>query len=550
MQIKSLCVAVSVAAAFGLSACGGSGGTGSTGADEKKTATAVKLPSGKDTLIIANGSEPPTLDPTKSQDTTSSAIIRQMFEGLVSTDKEGKTVPGLAKSWQSDDNKVWIFTLRDANWSNGEPITAHDAVFAFQRLTDPNTAAPYGTYLADAKVLNADKVATGKLPVSELGVKALDDKTLQITLSEAVPYFVDMLALPVVYPVPKSVVEKYGDKWLDINNLVVSGAYKLSEWSVNSHVTLQRNQAYYDNAKTSIEKVQFLPITSSNGMNRYYAGELDVNGVPPELIEKVRKEMPEQMITSPSLCSFYLEPNVTAKPLDDVRVRQALSMALERELIPGILKRDTPVGYQFTPLATQGALVSDPAWRSLDRKQLNEQALALLSEAGFSANNPLKFELMYSTSEVGKMLANAFVSMWKQNLGNVISVELVNQEWKTFLDTKNQGKFTIASAGWCADYNEPSTFLNILTTGNGNNSGRYTNPMYDQLLANTLKPGLSGDDRAKLYQQAEAVIAKDVALIPLYHSVSILLVKPYVNGFSDKNPLGDYLVKDLFFKQD
>lgn len=280
MNLKLTMLTATLVTALGISGC------------SSPSQPSASLPPNKDTLIIANGAEPATLDPQKSQDTTSSAIIRQMFEGLVMTDAQGKIIPGLAESWETTDNKVWTFKLRDVNWSNGDAISAHDAVFALQRLVDPATAAYYASYLVDAKVHNAEKVVTGDLPVDALGVKALDDKTLQITLDEPVPYLVDMLALPVAYPVPKAVVQAHGGGWLSLDNIVVSGAYRLSGWVVNSHINLERNPAYYDNANTAIKKVQFLPITSSAGMNRYMTGELDINGVPPEVMDKVRKDLP------------------------------------------------------------------------------------------------------------------------------------------------------------------------------------------------------------------------------------------------------------------
>ncbi|MDO4250493.1 MAG: ABC transporter substrate-binding protein [Moraxella sp.] len=548
---KPTTMMLALSMAVGLSACGEKQASTST-STENSTAGEIataKAPDGKDTLVIVNDAEPSSLDPQKSQDTNGSAIIRQMMEGLVVTDAEGKTVPGLAESWETPDNKVWTFKLRDAKWSNGDAITAHDAVFALRRLVDPNTAAYYASYLADAKVLGAADIANGKAPVETLGVKALDDKTLEITLTEAVPYFVDMLTLPVAYPVHQKSLEAHGDKWLDPKNIVVSGAYKLSEWAVGSHITLERNPNYYNNDKTTIEKAQFLPITAQNGINRYRAGEVDISKVPGEQLEKVKGETPNEVQTSPKLCTYYLEPNVAAKPLDDTRVRQALSMAVEREMIVKILKRGEPVAYQLTPMAVQGMTEVAPEWKALDQAARNEKAKALLAEAGYTAENPLKFEFLYSTSETGKLLSNAITSMWKQNLGGAVDAAQINQEWKTFLDTKNQGKFTMAFSGWCADYNEPSSFLNLLKTGNSNNTGKYSNPQFDTLLADTLKADTTPEARQQLYKEAELLISKDTAIIPVYSAISVRLIKPYVQGLSSKDPLDGYLVKDISFNK-
>ncbi len=546
-KFKPTLVGVAVATLF-LSACGGdkpeTTSSAPAGGSGEPTVATAKAPADKDTLVIVNGAEPSSLDPQKSQDTNGSAIIRQMFEGLVVTDTEGKTVPGLAQ-WETADNKVWKFTLRDAKWSNGDPITAHDAVYALRRLVDPKMATYYSSYLADAKVVGAADVAAGKAPLETLGVKALDDKTLEITLTEAVPYFVDMLALPVTFPVHQKTIEAHGDKWLDPANIVVSGAYKLSEWAVNSHITLERNPNYYANDKTTIEKAQFLPVTADSGINRYKADEVDITGVPGEQIEKIKGEYGSQMQTAPKLCTYYLEPNVSQAPLNDARVRQALSMAVERETIATILKRGEEPAYQLTPISVQGMADAAPEWKSLDQQARNEKAKALLAEAGYTPENPLKFEFLYSTSETAKIISTAINAMWKQNLGGAVDTAQNNQEWKTFLDTKNQGKFTLAFSGWCADYNEPSSFLNLLKTGNSNNTGKFSSPEYDQLMADTLKAETTPEARKEMYKNAELIIGKEGAIMPLYSAVSVRLIKPYVEGFSNKDPLDGYLVKDI-----
>lgn len=547
---KPAAATLALASLLGLTACGGDNSNSSApalsvGEGQTSIAATGTAPADKDTLVIVNGAEASSLDPQKSQDTVSSAIIRQMFEGLVSTDAEGKTVPGLAEKWETQDNKVWTFTLRDAKWSNGDPITAHDAVYALRRLVDPNTGAYYASYLADAKVVNAEAVATGKAPLTKLGVVALDDKTLQITLTEAVPYFIDMLALPVTFPVHQKTVETHGDKWLSPENIVVSGAYKLEQTVVGSHTTLVKNPQYYDAAKATIEKVQFLPVPADGGLNRYRAGEVDVSLVPGDQIQKVQSESGSELQVSPRLCTYYLEPNIAAAPLNDPRVRKALSMAIVRETFPLILKRGEEPAYQLTPLSIQGMQEAAPAWKSMDQEARNQKAKELLAEAGYTADKPLQFEFLYSTSETGKKLSSAINAMWTQNLGGAVKASQINQEWKSFLDTKNQGSFSLAMSGWCADYNEPSSFLNLLKTGNSNNTGKYSNPAYDNLLASTLSAEATDETRASAYKDLELLISEDTAVIPLYTAVGVRLVKPYIGGFSTKDPLDGYLVKNL-----
>lgn len=517
------------------------------GCSQNETIAPSPTSTTKDTIVIASGSEPATLDPQLAEEAVGLTIIRQMMEGLVLTDDDGKTIPGLAERWDNVDNKVWTFYLRDANWSNGEPITAHDAAFALKRLADPNTAAPYASYLADAKVLNADAIAEGKMSIDALGVVAVDDKTLQITLSEAVPYFADMMALPVTSPVPQKVVEQFGERWLDIDNIVVSGAYKLSNWIVNDNITLVKNDAYYNADNTKILNVKFLPVTGVGALNRYRTGEIDINGgIPPEQIEQVLKEIGNEAHKAPKLCNFYLSPNIKKAPFDDMRIRQALSMSIDRDAIVQMLKRGDTPAYQFTPAITNNMGEVLPDWHVMDNDARYAEAKRLLAEAGYGPENPLQFEFLYSTSDTGKMLSSAISSMWRQNLGGIVAASQLNQEWKTLLDNKRAGNFDLVFAGWCGDYNEASTFLNVLKSTSSNNAGGYNNLQFDTLLNNTLSEGA---DRQNLYEQAEAILAQETAVMPLYSPISVRLVKPYVEGFSNTDPLDYYYVKDLSFKQ-
>ncbi|MDO4441233.1 MAG: peptide ABC transporter substrate-binding protein [Moraxella sp.] len=504
----------------------------------------------KSHLTISNGSEPATLDPQKSSDTGSSNIIRQLFIGLTASDSTGKTIPSAAESWDNRDQKVWTFKIRQGlTWSNGEPLTAHDFVYALQRLTDPKTGAAYGEYLVDAKVQNAKAVSEGKVAPDALGVKALDDYTLEITLDEAVPYLPDLMLLPVTYAVPKSVIEQHGDKWLEPANLVVSGAYKLKEWTVNSHLTLERNTAYYDNANTKIETVSFLPIQGANEINRYKAGELDITaGIPSEQFAKIKSDHPDETKSSSNLCSFYLEYNSIKPPFTDPRVRQALAMMIDRDIITGqILARGEISSYQFAPKTLSGMTEIKPSWASQDSKAITEQAMKLLGDAGYSVTNPLKFEILYSTGEGAKRINAAIASMLKEQSGGVVDVSLINQEWKTLLDTRHSGKFNAVFAGWCADYNEPSSFYNVFRANNGNNSGKYKSAEFEQVLDQALK-AVSEEERNQLYHKAETILQKDNPAIFLYVPAKNYLIKTNIEASSLQDPLGGWLIKDWSIK--
>lgn len=499
-------------------------------------------------LVVNNAAEPESLDPHKVSGVPEAGIDRQMFEGLTNTDADGKTIPGMATSWESSDNKVWTFKLRDAKWSNGDPVTAEDFVYSLRRLVDPNTASPYSSYLVDAKIVGAEQIVEGKAGVDTLGVKALDDKTLQVTLSEPVPYFPDMMIHNSVKPVHQKTIEAFGDKWTDPANIVVNGPYKVSKWQVNDQIVLTRNPAYYDDANTKIDTVTMLAIPSSTtDVARYQAGEVDMtyNEIPTEQFASLKEQLGDELTVSPYLCTYYYEFNNVKPPFDDVKVRRALALALDRDtVVDKVIGQGQTAAYQLTPTATNGGVKNMPEWATWDKEKRLAEAKKLLNEAGYSESNPLTFELLYNTNDLHKKTALAVASLWKQSLG-FVDVNLINKEWKTYLDTRRNGNYQIARAGWCGDYNEASTFLNIVKTGNSNNHGKYSNANFDSLMAQTLKPGVTPEQRVDLYNKAEAQLDKDMPLLNVYHYVSPRLVKPYVIGFPMKDALNNWQAKDL-----
>ncbi|MDO4251095.1 MAG: ABC transporter substrate-binding protein, partial [Moraxella sp.] len=488
MTIKFAPTALLIAVTVGLFGCGGDKKTETPAKDTQKTSEGAASAAGelaeKQEIIINNSAEPESLDPHKVSGVPESNLLRQMLVGLTTTDASGKTIPGMATEWSSPDNKVWTFKLRDAKWSNGDPVTAHDFVFSFQRVVDPATVSPYASYLADVKVVNAQAIIDGQAKPDTLGVKAIDDKTLEVTLAEPVSYFPDTLFHTSVKPVNKKVVETHGDKWISAGNFVANGPYTLKDWKINEYIVLERNKNYYDDANTTINQVTFLAITQeTTDVDRYKAGEVDItaDSLPETQFQKLKTELGDQLKVSPKLCTYYYEFNHTKKPFDDVRVRKALSLALDRETITDkILNRGEKPAYQYNPEVISGMKNYTPEWKSWDKAKRIEEAKKLLTEAGYSTSNPLKFELLYNTSETHKKLAVAAASFWKDNLG-FVDVSLTNQEWKTYLETRRQQKFDMSRGGWCADYNEPSTFLNTFRINNSNNNGKYNNPEFDKL---------------------------------------------------------------------
>ena len=551
MNTKFMPSALLLALGAALVGCG-SDDKAATSTDAKKQDAAAAPAAGdlaeKQEIVINNAAEPESLDPHKVSGVPESNILRQMLVGLTTTDTEGNTVPGMATEWSSEDNKVWVFKLRDAKWSNGDPVTAHDFVYSFRRVVDPATASPYATYLAGLKVVNAQDIVDGKVKPDTLGVKAIDDKTLEVTLAEPVPYFPHALFHTSVKPVNQKVVEALGDQWTRVGNFVGNGPYTLKEWQVNERIVLERNPNYYDDANTTINKVTLLVIGSdTTDVQRYKAGEVDItaDALPPTQFKQLQSELGDEVKVSPKLCTYYYEFNHTKAPFDDVRVRRALSLVLDRDtIVDKILGQGQKVAYQFTPEATNGIKNHTPEWKSWDKAKRIEEAKKLLNEAGYSESNPLKFELLYNTNEQHKTLAVAAASFWKDALG-FVDVTLANQEWKTYLDTRRTQKHQMSRGGWCADYNEASTFLNTFLSTDSSNYGKYNSPAFDAIMAQTLGADVTPEQRAELYRQAEEVLDKEAATIFVYQYVAPRLVKPYVSGFATNDPQGQWHAKDL-----
>lgn len=503
-------------------------------------------------LVFNNSSNPATLDPQKMEGDVEGMLARQLFETLVTSDEKGNLLPGAAQSWEhSADFKTWTFNLRkDAKWSNGDPVVAGDFVFGFERLVDPKTASPYASYLDYLKIENANAVIRGEMPASELGVEAKDDYTLVLHLSESVPFADKLTEHYVLSPANPKVVAKYGDKWTLAGNLVGNGAFKLKKYIINEKIVLERNHNYWNDKKTSLNEITMLPIEqSTTDVARYRAGGEDMTGksLPSELYDQIKKDFPEELYVTPILCTYLYEFNTTKAPFNNEKVRQALKLSIDRNIITDkILKQGQIPAYGFTPpYINGGEAITPPAWAKLTQKERNEQALKLLSEAGFSKSNPLDFTLLYNTSDDHKKLAIAASSMWKKNLAGAVHVKLENQEWKTYLDSRHQGNFDVARAGWCADYNEATTFLNYYLSNSSNNTAFYKSKAYDDTVAQSYKED-TNEARAKDYAKAEQILDKDAPFIPLYSYVQPRLIKPYVKGFAHTHPGQIYYLKDVY----
>ncbi|HCH50920.1 MAG TPA: oligopeptide ABC transporter substrate-binding protein OppA [Proteus sp.] len=499
-------------------------------------------------IVINNGTEVSSLDPHKVEGAPESNIILNLLEGLVYVGPNGENIPGVAQRWETEDNKTWIFYLRDdAKWSDGTPVSAEDFVYSWRRLADPKTGSPYASYLEYAYVENIADILNGKKPPETLGIKAIDEHTLRVTLTQPIPYLVDMLNHTSLKPVKKDIVEKYGVNWTRPENFVGNGAYLLDNWVVNEKVTLKRNPLYWDNKNTIIEQAIFLPLSSeTSDINRYRSGEIQItnSAIPPVLYKKMKQEQPQNLHITPYLCTFFYELNNKRAPFDDVRVREAVKLSIDRQIIAEqIMGQGQIPAYTFTPSFIGNGNFKAPKWSSWTQQQRNERARELLKEAGFDSQHPLSFTLLYNTSDQNKQQAIAAASMWKKNIG--ANVTLQNQEWKTALESRNQGNYQVARATWCADYNEPTSFLNSFISTSSLNTIFYENKEYDQALENALL-AVDNGARHQLYQRAEALLDKDSAIVPIYYRVSVRLVSPTIGGFTGKDPF-DYTDLKRYF---
>ncbi len=515
------------------------------------TAMAAQVPQGtelaaKQELVRNNGNEPASLDPHKVESDVEFNIISDLFEGLVSVSPQGEIQPRLALKWENKDNLVWTFHLRPGiTWSDGTAITAQDIVWSGQRLVTPTTASPYASYPGNMHIANARDISEGKQPPETLGVKALDDTTLQVTLNQPNAAFLAMLAHPSLVPIDKVLVERFGDKWTKPEHIVTSGPYTLSKWVVNERIVAQRNPKYWDNEHTVINKVTYLPITSEAAdVNRYKAGEIDiVYTVPVNQFALLKKTMGSQLNVAPQLATYYYELNTTKPPFNDPRVRRALNMGLDKDIIADkVMGQGQRPAWLISQPDIGGVTLKQPDYASWPRDKRIAEAKKLLNEAGFNESHPLVFNLLYNTSETHQRIAIAASSMWKKNLG--VEAKLQNQEWKTMLDTMHTHNFDAVRYAWIADYDDAASFLNNFRTGDSENTSQYSNPAYDKALHDAAKAADTAA-RGKFYQQAEDLLAEDVPAIPVYHYVRTHLVKPWVGGF-EPDKLGYYYTKDMY----
>ncbi|MDP3173100.1 MAG: peptide ABC transporter substrate-binding protein [Phenylobacterium sp.] len=485
-------------------------------------------------LEYGNGSEPATLDPQSSSLIDEFAIIGDLMMGLTTDSPEAMPVPGMAERWEtSADGLVWTFHLRDAKWSDGAPVTADDFVYAYRRILEPKTASVYAYLVFLLK--NGQAVSEGKADPQTLGARALDPRTLELTLSHPAPYLPQLLKHTSFFPVPKHVVERYGDQWVRPGRYVSNGPYKLAAWRLGDYVQLVKNPLFYDAKNVCVDRVNFYPTTDSAlAERRVQRGELDLNtSFQSNRIDRLRKEMPTYVRTHPSLATSYLSFNTRDfAPFKDVRVRKALALAIDREFITSKLMRAGQIpAYAFVPPGTAN-YVFDAHMAGYGQAYPARQAEArrLLAQAGFGPDHPLKFQIKSASSNETLLLMQAIQADWKA-VG--VETSLQQNEGQIVFEAYRNRDFQVGSMGWYADYNDPVTFLALMRADTGaQNYGDYRNPAYDALLdAADHEP--DGMARAKLLSRAEQIMLDDQAIAPIYFVVNRALVSPKVTGWVD-----------------
>ena len=481
--------------------------------------------------------EPTSLSPLKLVGLPELQVLRDLYEGLLTQGPDGKVLPGVAERWESEDNQQFTFHLRpDARWSNGDPVRAADFVYGWRKLVDPKEAATFAWFAQLAHFTNVDEIVAGKLAPEALGVEALDDHTLRVRLSQPVPYFLSLLTHPSLSPLHRASMEQYGNQWTQPGKLVGNGAFVLSHRVVNEKLELTPNPYYWDRAHTVLTRVTFVPINQeSAATKRYLAGDLQITeSFPKELNQKLMKQIPGEVYTPEQLGTYYYAFNTQQAPLNDVRVRKALSYSIDRGLIANkVLGTGEKPAYHFTPDVTAGFEPAANLLSSSSQRELDEKARALLTEAGYGPTKPLKLTLLYNTAEIHKKMALAIASLWKQKLG--AQVELTNQEWKTYLDSRQSGQFEVIRSSWVADYNDPSAFLGLWRSHHSGNMARFANARYDELLALAAR-SQDERERARLFDEAETILLDEAPIAPIYQYTNARLIKPWLKGYPINNP--------------
>ena len=487
--------------------------------------------SGEKVITYNLGTEPETLDTATATGKPEATIQMAMFEGLTRLDENNIPVPGMAEKWDiSPDGLVYTFHLRDAKWTNGDPVTAEDFVFAWLRLLNPGTAAEY-SYQA-FYVKNGEKYNAGEVTADQVGVKAIDAKTLEVTLESSTPYFMSLTAFPNLYPLNKKVVEA-DEKWnTKIETLVGNGPFKIVNWEHNQKIELVKNPDYWNADDVKIDKVVMTMVESEDTeLSMFDSGQIDVAENPPT--QEVRRLLDEKIATMyPDLGIYYYMFNVKQKPFDDPKVRTAFAMAIDRQaIIDNVTQAFQKPAFAMVPYGIPDAVAGEDFREKGGNSYFAEdlaKAKQLLAEAGYPDGKGLpEIKILYNTNEAHQKIAEAIMEMWKQNLG--ANVTLTNQEWQVYLNSRKAGDYQVARAGWGADYTDAMTFLDMWMTDNGNNQTNWGSAEYDRLIK-VAKSEADPEIRIKAMHDAEKILMTDMPIMPIYFYTNVNMYKSHVKG--------------------
>ena len=532
---KLLALALSAVMVLSLAACGGD--------KEGGEATGTNFPgtADEDTYVVDFRAEPPELNSLLTSDVTSGDVLRMVISGLYRLDENDQPVPDLAEETEiSDDGCTYTMKLReDATWSNGEPVTAHDFVFAYQTICNPETGSVYA-YIVYDNLLHGNEVYEGKMDPSELGVKALDDYTLEVTFENPLPYAEHLLSFASYYPLNEKAYNEigadvYGD---EADKIVTNGAYTISEWVHEDHITLTANENFYDPDRCAIKNVKYLMLKDSNArLNAFQGGEVDVVNLTGDQMAQA-EELGIHTESYVDNSVWYLQYNLQHKEtgMDNVNIRKALMLAVDtKELCDNVLKDGSVPATGYVPTSINGGngeLYRDTAGDIIEPNV--EEAKTLLEkgleETGLTVEDLNKISLLTDDTDGARRTCQFLQEQWKANLG--IEVTINQQPFKNRLDAMQTGNFDVVLAGWVPDYNDPMTYLDMFMTTNGNNYGKYSNEQYDSLLTQAMKES-DFDERVSLLVQAEQLgIAEDVVVAPIYFQSTSYAVSDKVKNMT------------------
>ncbi|OEG00084.1 hypothetical protein BHF71_06470 [Vulcanibacillus modesticaldus] len=526
-----LFLAIVIVASVGLVACGTDTSDEPTEQSSTSGTTDKDKPAVEQKLRLNARTEPPSLDPGTATDSTSFEILRVLMEGLVRLDKNGQVTKGsgMAKDWKvSDDQLTYTFYLKDdIYWSNGDPVTAQDFEYAWKRVLNPETAADYAYQLYYLK--NGEAYNNGEATADEVGVKALDDKTLEVVLEAPTPYFLQLTAFGTLYPVNKNVVESNPNWAADASTYVSNGPFKLASWEHDSEVVVTKNENYWNKDEVKLDEISWVMVNDDNTAYQLFLNkEIDIDAAPQELTyELIQKG---EATSTPILGTYMYLFNTQDEIFKNKNIRKAFSIAIDRDAIVNQVTKGGQIpAYGFVPPGSSPDM-------GVDFREYNGDLIPDVSEAKKYLELGMKelgltelptITLSYNTSEGHKKIAQAIQAMWKDNLG--VEVELSNQEWKVYLETIDAGEFQIGRYGWLGDYMDPMTFMDMWVTGGGNNGAHYSNPEYDALIE---KAKSTADQKVRLEALAEAekILMDEAVVAPIYFYTRVFIQQDYVKG--------------------